>query len=221
MRGKHVAYSPAELAWLEANCTLPFADYHVAFVAAFRRTDVTADNLNGLRKRKGWKTGRTGHFTKGHEPINKGKPCPPGVGGRHPNAARTQFKKGGRTGRAADLYKPIGSERLSLSGYIERKINDDMPLQARWRAVHLINWETLHGPLPRGKCLKSRNGDKTNTDPANWILVDRAIMPTLNGGRHKKLPSFDEAPAELRPALLKLAEVKVKASKIRKRGSVA
>lgn len=214
-RGKHIAYSSAELAWLEANSTLPIAEFYAGFQGVFVRPDVSAMNINSLRKRKGWKTGRTGHFAKGHAPVNKGKQCPPGVGGRHPNAARTQFKKGGRTGRAAEIYKPIGSERLHPSGYIERKINDDMPLQARWRFVHLINWEALHGPVPAGHCLKTRNGDKTNTDPSNWMLLPRAIMPTLNGGRHKRQPGFDEAPAELRPALITLARVKVQRAKRR------
>ncbi|PZR37213.1 HNH endonuclease [Caulobacter segnis] len=219
MRGKRIVYTPAELAWLEANCTLPFADYLAGFQQAFTRPDVSADNLHALRKRKGWKTGRSGRFEKGAIPANKGKPCPSGVGGRHPNAVRTQFKKGDRTGRAALLYKPIGTERRHPDGYLERKINDDLPLQARWRAVHIINWEALNGPVPAGHCLKSVDGDKTNTDPSNWMLVERAIMPTLNGGPHKKRPGFDEAPADLRPALLNLAKVKVKAAALRRKAA--
>jgi hypothetical protein len=72
---------------------------------------VTAQNLHALRKRMGWLTGRTGRFDRGHEPDNKGKRCPEGKGGRHPNARKTEFKKGSRSGVAVKLYKPIGSER--------------------------------------------------------------------------------------------------------------
>lgn len=46
----------------------------------------------------------------------------------HPNSARTRFQKGQRTGRAAALYKRVGTERISKSGYFERKIHDRMPL---------------------------------------------------------------------------------------------
>lgn len=92
--GRHLRYSAAEIAWLRDNCTLPVQEYHRAFAAEFHRHDVSAANLHGLRKREGWKTGRTGHFEKGNVSHNKGKPCPPGKGGRHPNAQATQFKKG-------------------------------------------------------------------------------------------------------------------------------
>jgi len=216
MRGHHIRYSADERQWLKANCHLPIGDYHRRFNATFAR-DVAAQNLHALRVREGWKTGRTGQFTPGQTPANKGKPCPDGVGGRHPNARATQFKPGhGRTGFAVDLYKPIGTERISKDGYLERKIHDGRPLQTRWRGVHLINWEAANGPLPKGGCLKSRDGDKTNLDPANWMLIDRAILPTLNGGRHKTQPAYDQASPELRPALLMLARVKVKAARVRR-----
>ena len=70
--------------------------------------------------------------------------------GNNIGSAQTQFKKGERTGRAAELYKPIGSERLHVSGYLERKIHDGLPMQSRWRFVHLLNWEAENGPVPEG-----------------------------------------------------------------------
>lgn len=94
MKGHWITYSATEVAWLEANRLLPIAGYHEAFSREFGRVDVSAANLHALRKRKGWKTGRTGQFVKGQEPVNKGKPCPPGKSGRHPNARKTQFRKG-------------------------------------------------------------------------------------------------------------------------------
>lgn len=219
MKGHWISYNAEEMAWLETNRLLPISDYAAAFNATFKR-DVAPGNLHALRKRKGWKTGRTGCFTKGNEPVNKGVPCPPGVGACHPNAIKTQFKKGhGRSGCAVDLYKPIGSERQSKDGYLERKIHDGMPLQSRWRAVHLIEWEAVNGPIPKGFCLKSRDGDRNNTDPANWLLIERALLPMLNGGRHKTRPAYDEASPEIRPALLALAQVQTKARTLRKRAA--
>ncbi|HVK42698.1 MAG TPA: HNH endonuclease signature motif containing protein [Phenylobacterium sp.] len=217
MKGHRIPYSADEMAWLEANRTLPISEYAAGFNQTFSR-DVAAANLHALRKRKGWKTGRTGKFAKGQEPANKGVPCAPGVGGRHPNAQRTQFKKGhGRSGVALKLYQPIGTERLSKEGYIQRKIHDGLPLQSRWRGVHMIRWEAINGPIPKGQCLKALDGDRTNTDPANWRLVSRSLLPALNGGRHKKRPSYDGAAPELKPTLLVLAEVEDRSRKLRRK----
>lgn len=206
MKGHPIRYSDAELAWLEENRLMVISDYHAAFVAAFGREDITAQHLHALRKRRGWKTGRTGCFEKGDKPHNKGVPCPPGKGGRHPNARKTQFKKGGRTGKAALNYKPIGTERVSIDGYLERKIHDGMPLQSRWQLVHKLNWEAINGPVPEGMALKCI-GDRLNTDPANWQLIPRSLLPRLNGGRHKRRLAYDAAPSELKPTLMAVAKL--------------
>jgi len=220
MKGRKIIYSAAEMVWLEANRLLPISDYHRAFSEAFGR-DVSAQNLHALRKRKGWKTGRTGCFVKGQEPMNKGKPCAPGTGGLHPNVVRTQFKPGGRTGRAQANCKPIGTERVTEDGYRERKIHDGMPLQSRWRLVHLLEWEAANGPIPAGHCLKCRDADRSNTDPSNWQLIPRALLPRLNGGRAKTHLAHDEAAPELRPALIAIAQVDHAVRQLRRRTRAA
>ena len=216
MKGRSIAYRVSELAWLEANRLLPIAEYHRAFGEQFGRTDVSAANLHALRKRKGWRTGRTGQFALGQEPMNKGVPCPPGQGGRHPNAAATQFRKGERRGVAVRLYKPIGTERLSKEGYLERKIHDGMPLQSRWRAVHLVRWEEINGPIPAGHALKCLDGDRLNTDPRNWDCIPRAVLARLNGGRHRKTLAYDDAHPEVKPVVMAMAKLKHRASEARK-----
>lgn len=203
-RGSSTAFTPAQIEWAKANCTLPPDRYAAAFNKKFK-TQITPAKLVSLRKRRGWKTGRDGRFVKGQTPHNKGKPCPPGKGGRHPNAQRTQFKKGSRSGRAVALYQPIGAERWSKEGYRERKIHDGLPMQSRWRAVHLIRWEKKNGPVPAGHCLKCLDGDKGNTRPSNWELIDRALLPLLNG-RHSI--AYKDAPAALKPTVLAAAKVK-------------
>jgi hypothetical protein len=117
----------------------------------------------------------------------------------------TQFKKGERRGVAAKLWKPIGTERLSKDGYLERKINNDLPLQARWRAVHLIRWEEINGPIPEGQALKCLDSNKSNTSPANWKAVPRAILPKL-AGKWAAI-AYDDAPAELKPTIMAIAEL--------------
>jgi hypothetical protein len=207
MKGCWIRYSDDELAWLEERRDWPRATLRELFALLFERPDVKVDDIKSLCARKGWKTGRTGQFAKGAVPANKGKPCPAGVGGRHPNAVRTQFRKGERAPQAARNYKPIGTERVTRDGYRERKIHDGLPLQSRWRAVHLIEWEERHGPIAAGHCLKCLNGDKGHSDPLNWELIPRAMLPRLNGGTHRRLPAYDEVAPELRPTLLAVAKV--------------
>lgn len=204
MKGRAIRYSADELGWLKANRTLPIGDYAAGFTAAFGRADVEAKHLHALRKRKGWLTGRTGRFEKGMVPLNKGRTCAAGEGGRHPNASAHHFKRGQLSGRAAAVIKPIGTERVSKDGYLERKVNNDLPFQRRWRAVHLIRWEEAHGALPAGHALKCLDGDKRNTDPSNWACVPRALLPRLNGrfGR-----GYDQAPAEVKPVLLAITRL--------------
>ena len=211
MKGRAIAYSAAEMVWLETNRLLPISDYHAAFVAEFGR-DVSAQNLHALRKRRGWKTGRTGCFVKGQAPLNKGKKMP-----YHPHSAATRFQKGSRTGRAAENYQPIGTERISRDGYLERKIHDGMPMQSRWRLVHLVEWEAVHGPVPEGMCLKCLDGDRKNTDPANWTAIPRGVLPRLNGGKASRVMAYDTAPAELKPTILALAQVEHRSQQISRR----
>ncbi len=216
MKGRAIPYSAEELAWLEANRLMVIFDYHAAFVAHFGRDDVSPMNLHSLRKRKGWRTGRTGCFTKGQTSWNKGKPCSPGTGGRHPNARRTQFKKGERTGIAQKHYKPIGYERLTDDGYLERKVNDDRPFKDRWQLVQRIEWEAANGPIPDGHALKCLDGNKLNTDPSNWEPIPRGVLARLNGGRHKRRLAFDAAEPEVKPVLMAMAKLEHRASEARK-----
>jgi hypothetical protein len=58
MRGFPIPYSQAEMLWLESNRMMVISDYHREFCAAFNRTDVTAQHLHSLRKRRRWKIGR-------------------------------------------------------------------------------------------------------------------------------------------------------------------
>jgi hypothetical protein len=158
MLGRHTKYSDAEVAWLRENATMVITDYHRAFCARFDRTDVTACALSGFRKKQKWQTGRDGRFNKGALPWSKGKKI-----GNNPGSARTQFKKGTRTGVAAQVYQPIGCERIHTSGYRQRKIHDGLPMQSRWKFVHRIEWEKLNGPIPEGMALKCKGDHATPT----------------------------------------------------------
>lgn len=207
MKGRQLKYSAEELAWIEARTETPRKALHAQFVAAFGRTDVSADNFKALCTRKGWKTGRTGCFAKGATPINKGVPCPPGKGGRHPNSRKTQFKKGS----VSHTYRGHGHERIdSKDGYVVMIVEETNPWTgAKTRPVHkhVYLWEQANGPVPEGHCLKCLDGNKLNTDPSNWESIPRGLLPRLNGGKATRTMAYDSAPAELKPAILAVAKI--------------
>lgn len=136
---------------------------------ALGRTRLAVKNrVNQLALTKPDGSINTGCFPKGHVPANKGMRRPGWAAGR---MAETQFKKGCLNGRAAIVAKPIGFERISKDGYLERKVNNDMPFQKRWRAVHRIAWEEANGPIPEGHAVCFKPGLFSNR--RDEITVDR------------------------------------------------
>lgn len=217
MKGRHIIYSADELAFIQSVSRWPRADAHAAFCQKFGRDDVSLQNLHALCKRKGWLTGRTGCFAKGAEPHNKGKSCPPGKGGNHPNARRTQFKKGQTPHNTNYLWH----ERVSKDGYVEISVDQPNPhtgFERRYVLKHLWLWEQANGPVPEGYALKCLDGNRQNVDPSNWECVPRALLPRLAGGnRYVSRPHYDSAPAELKPALLAVAKLEHKARELKQR----
>ena len=126
------------------------------------------------RIQRGNLAGAEFRFKKGQQSWNKGKK------GTNYGGKSTQFKPGELNGRAIELRQPIGAERISGSGYIERKINNDMPYHRRWRAVHLINWEQVNGPLPAGHVVTFKDGNKLNVEYDNLILVTKQEIMQRN-----------------------------------------
>lgn len=147
--------------------------------------------------KKGQRVSPGTEFPKGHVPANKGLRRPGWFKGR---MRETQFKKGQRSGVAVKLWKPVGTERFSKEGYLERKVNNDLPPQRRWRAVHLIMWEEVHGPLPEGFAVAFKNGDKRDLRLENFELISRAELMRRN--------TIHSLPPELRGAINAVAGLK-------------
>lgn len=204
MKGRKISYSAAEMQWLEENRLMVISDYHRAFCERFGRDDVSAVNLHSLRKRKGWKTGRTGQFEKGLAPHNKGKPFP--IAATHPNCRKTQFKKG----QEPHNTRYLGHERINKDGYVEISVAETNPhtgYERRYVHKHVHLWTQKNGPVPEGHALKCLDGNKLNTDPSNWEAIPRGLLPRLNGGKATRIMAYDSAPAELKPAILAVAKI--------------
>lgn len=201
MKGRAIQYLPQELAWIEARKKMPRDEMHALFCAYWDRDDVSLKALNGLCKRKGWLTGRTGCFSKGSTPHNKGKAMPDHVKAK---VMATTFKPGNEPHNTRFL----GHERLSKEGYVEvsvAEVNPHTGYGRRYVLKHRHQWEQINGPVPDDHVLKCLDGDKANTDPSNWEAIPRALLPRLAGGRvgiH-----YDSAPSELKPAILAVAKL--------------
>lgn len=199
-KGRRFLFSADEIAWLRQNCTLEIGDYQRAFCQQFGRDKITAAQLHALRKREGWKTGRTGHFEKGHVSHNKGQKMP-----FNANSAATRFKKG----QLPQNFRGAGHERLdSKDGYVIMIVAETNPWTgAKTRPVHKHRWlwEKANGGLPDGHVLKCLDGDKTNCEPSNWQAVPREILPHLNG---RFGMAFDQAEPEVKPVIMSIAKLK-------------
>jgi AraC-like DNA-binding protein len=140
-------------------------------------------------------------FSKGHVPANKGMHRPGYAPGR---MAETQFGK-----KPVWNHQPIGATRIDGEGYEWTKVQDlpKVRTDVNWTATHILRWEAIHGPVPKGHALKCLDGNRRNTDPANWICIERGMLARLNGGVKRKRFAYDQAPAELKPVLLQIAHL--------------
>ena len=141
-----------------------------------------------------------GRFCQGKEPWNKG------MKGVNLGGEATQFKKGHLGGNAALNRKPIGAYRLSKDGYLEQKVNDDMPLQRRWKAVHRTVWEAHHGPIPEGCIVVFKPGQHT-TQP-DLITVDR--LECITRQENMRRNSITRYPENVRSTIQQLSWLKRK-----------
>lgn len=95
--------------------------------------------------------------------------------------------------------------RLSPEGYVVDRIRITSGARPKYRQVyrHRRLWEAEHGAIPAGMTLKCL-GDKTNTSPSNWMLVPNGTQSYMGVDGLK----FDDAPLEVRPAIVALACLK-------------
>ena len=122
---------------------------------ALNRTVPAIDNMThklGLRKSQAFL--RRHRFPKGLTPWNKGRRG-------YMGANATSFRKG----QMLFNHRPIGSERVTKDGYLERKVREPK----KWRAVHVLLWESVHGKVKRGSIVVFKAG----------ISKERRLRPVI------------------------------------------
>jgi hypothetical protein len=158
-------YTPEQVDYLVSN--VPGHSYGELIELFYERFNVqlSFNQIKSFIGNRKLNTGRTGRFSKGHTPFNKGKK---GSGGWAP----TQFKKG----NLPHNYRPVGTERVNGDGYVDIKIADPN----KWKGKHILIWEQHNGPVPKGHAVIFGDGDNRNFDLDNLILVSRKQLLVLN-----------------------------------------
>lgn len=108
--------------------------------------------------------GRSSQFKKGQETWNKGKHFI--AGGR---SAETRFKKG----QKSHTWNPIGHERISKDGYLERKMTDTGITRRDYVAVHRLVWVEAGNEIPQGYIVVFKDGNKSNLAISNLECISR------------------------------------------------
>lgn len=183
-------WSPEDIAALEK--IYPDTD-NATLGRIFRRSTLSIKNQatsRGLLKSEAYMATKPGCFKPGLTPWNKGTHFSP------PGSERTRFKKG----QKSSTWLPIGSERVTKDGYLERKMTDTGYPPRDWVAVSHIEWEKHNGrPVPKGHAVIFRDGDKRNFTPANLELISRAELMRRNS--YLNLPEPLPQIVQLRGAL--------------------
>ena len=128
--------------------------------------NLTERQIQTFKKNRGLKSGLDGRFKNGHKVWNKG------MKGLQIGGKETQFKKG----QTPINYREVGSERINVDGYTEIKVADPN----RWRAKHVVVWESEKGSVPNGHVILFGDRNRLNVDIDNLILVSRKQLVTLN-----------------------------------------
>lgn len=197
-------FPPDVLAFFEVHNYGRTAQEMTALLNATFGTSYTREQIKACRARHHWDSGLTGYFEKGHIPHNKGK-----KGVSYPGSVATQFKKG----HVPAKHRPVGSVRRDSEGYIYKKVAEPN----KWKMLHVINWEAVHGPLPPGHALIFKDRDRTNCDPDNLILVTRGELAVLN---KRGLLSDNPETTETAVALVRLIRAKAMKKKKGKKGEI-
>ena len=134
------------------------------------KLDISCTAIVGAMKRNNIQTGRTGYFSKGNIPHNKGKKMSPEV---YEKAKATMFKKG----NIPPNYRPVGSERINIDGYVEIKVGDP----SEWELKHRYIYEQKYGKIPKEDIVIFLDNDKTNVDIDNLKHITRRENLYING----------------------------------------
>ncbi|WP_237673791.1 HNH endonuclease signature motif containing protein [Vreelandella profundi] len=190
LANKGKPWSPEDLAALAK--IYPDTD-NKTLARIYRRSEHSIKNqaiLYGWKKSEAHMALKPGCFKAGNPPWNKG------TNYSAPGTEHTRFKKG----HVPPNWKPLGTERVTKDGYLERKLHDTGNMRHDWVPVSHIEWEKHNGrPVPKGHAVVFRDEDSRNFACENLELISRADLMRRNSYLH--LPPELAQIVQLRGAL--------------------
>ena len=125
---------------------------------------------DGKAKTHGFETrfkhGNKTSFKPGNKPWNAGLKGWDS-GGR---SAETRFKKGNKPHQ----WKPIGHERITDEGYLQRKVADTGQSKRDYVNVHWLLWIEHHGEIPEGMIIVFKDRNPQNIVIDNLECISRS-----------------------------------------------
>ena len=138
--------------------------------------NTTADRVSNvkanLKRRKGidLRTGiNRGCIKKGNVPYNKGKKMSKE---QYNKCKNTMFKKG----NVPANHRPIGSERITVDGFVEIKVAEPN----RWKAKARVIYEKKFGKIPKDYVIIYLDGNKQNLQSNNLKAISRKENLIMN-----------------------------------------
>jgi hypothetical protein len=133
---------------------------------------ISVKAMHGILGKHKLKNGRDCRIRPGNIPPNKGRKgyCPAGC-------EKGWFKPGQRP----FTTMPLGSERISVDGYVELKYSEKSgPPKNRWKGKHVLVWEKANGPVPKSHVVIFVDGNRRNFKLRNLALISRKELAVLN-----------------------------------------
>lgn len=135
-------------------------------------TEYTRAQIKGFYRNHGLDSGLTGHFEKGHIPLNKGK-----KGYYAPGCEKSWFQKGQQPWDTV----PVGTVSMKADGYLWKKIDDKPGVWTQnWRQLHRLIWEEVNGAVPEGYRVIFKDGNHENCAIENLALISLAENAVMN-----------------------------------------
>lgn len=161
--------------------------------------ETTPATIKAALQRYRIRCGRDGKFVKGQKSWNKGKK---GVC----YSPATVFKKGSVPANR----KPLGHERIDKDGFVWIKVARTDKWTGRkttYMHKHRHVWEEHNGPVPAGKVVCFRDGNKQNCAIENLYLLTRDELLCLN---RKGMHGY---PAEIKDSVVAMVKLERKMHK--------
>lgn len=173
--------------------------------ARFGAGTATLEQIKALKSRNHISSGLTGQFRKGHKTWNKGMKPSDWLTPEQIERNKANYFHGD-----PHNTRPIGSTRISKDGYIEIKVRHVRKnAKQNWVGLHRYVWEQCNGEIPEGMIVSFKDGDRTNCDIDNLILIDRRTAQVMM--KHKlwsKHADLTEAGVSVAKVLAKVQERK-------------